>query len=158
MDLLASSTASERLSHPGTFNANPVSAAAGIAALDLVANQPINEMADLAAARLKNGLQGAITRTEVLGHVHGIASIVHVALGVGCDCEGEICTLPHSQLRKATAPPVNTLLKLSMLNEGVDMMGGIGFMVSAVHEEAQIDRTIEAFERTLYGFRKAGVL
>ena len=31
-----------RIAHNGTFNANPISAAAGIAALKIVANEPIN--------------------------------------------------------------------------------------------------------------------
>jgi vacuolar-type H+-ATPase subunit B/Vma2 len=35
-----------------------------------------------------------------------------------------------------------------MLNEGVDMMGGIRFMVSAVHREMDIDRTADSFERS----------
>ena len=43
-----------------------------------------------------------------------------------------------------------------MANEGVDMMGGIGFMVSAVHEERQIDKTAEAFERALAALRDDG--
>ena len=32
-----------RISHPGTFNVNPISAAAGTKALELVATTPINE-------------------------------------------------------------------------------------------------------------------
>ena len=45
-----------------------------------------------------------------------------------------------------------------MLNEGVDMMGGIGFMVSAVHTEEEIDRTSEAFERSLVALRNEGII
>ena len=158
MELLASPDSSKRLAHPGTFNANPVSASAGIAALRLIRDEAVNEAADAAAAHLKGGLRDAITRMEVAGHVHGIASIVHVALGVECGCDGEICTLPHTQLAEATSAPRSSLLKLAMLNEGVDMMGGIGFMVSAVHEEEHVDRTVEAFERSLSALRDEGVL
>jgi len=110
------------------------------------------------AARLKKGLQEAMDRMEVAGHAHGIASIVHVALGVECDCGGDICTLPHSALEKATGPQHSGPLKLAMLNEGVDMMGGIGFMVSAAHREQDIDRTVEAFERALAALREEGVV
>ena len=45
-----------------------------------------------------------------------------------------------------------------MLNEGVDMMGGIGFMISAVHSEDDIDRTTEAFERALAALRDENVV
>ena len=148
----------DRIPHPGTYNGNPASAAAGIAALQIIADEPINEMADARASRLKQGLRGALTRQEVTGHVHGIASIVHVALGPECDCPGEICTLPHAKLAEATASEKAGMIKLAMLNEGVDMMGGIGFMLSAAHTEGDVDRTTEAFERSLVALRDDGVV
>ncbi len=158
MELLSTSDASRRLAHPGTFNANPMSATAGIATLDVLAGEPAIQQADAMAARLKGGLRDALTKMEVEGHVHGIGSIVHVAVGVECDCTGDICTLPHSQLAEATAPPRADRIKIAMANEGVDMMGGIGFMVSAVHEEEQIDSTAEAFERALAALRDDGMV
>ncbi len=157
MDLMAADS-DRRMAHPGTFNGNPLSATAGIAALEVISSEPINQRADAMAARLKRGLQEVMDRMEVTGHAHGIASIVHVALGVECDCGGDICTLPHSALEKATGPQHSGPLKLAMLNEGVDMMGGIGFMVSAAHREQDIDRTVEAFERALGALREEGVV
>ena len=158
MEPLGTADPSRRLAHPGTFNANPMSATAGIAALEVLANEPINERADAMAARLKEGLTGALTKMEVTGHVHGIASIVHIALGAECDCSGDICTLPHSELAEATAAPRADAMKLAMLNEGVDMMGGIGFIVSSAHQEQEIDGTVEAFERALTAVRDEGVI
>ena len=158
MDILGSADASTGLPHPGTFNGNPVSATAGIATLELVATEPVNERADAMAARLKARLREALTKMEVAGHIHGISSIVHVALGAECDCNGEICTLPHSELAEATARVHSEPLKLAMLNEGVDTTGGIGFMVSAAHAEEDIDRTGEAFERALTALREEQVV
>ena len=146
------------MAHPGTWNANPVSAAAGVAALDLIAGEPINERADAMASRLKQGLVEGLTRMEVTGHAYGIASIVHVVLGAECDCDGEICTLPHAALADAGSARRSETLKLAMLNEGVDMLGGIGFMVSSSHEEEHIDRTIEGFENALGALRDEGVV
>ena len=46
-----------------------------------------------------------------------------------------------------------------MLNEGVDMMSGaLGFMVSAVHSDDQIDRTVDAFESALASIREEAVV
>ncbi len=146
------------MAHPGTWNANPASAAAGVAALELIASEPVNERADAMASHLKRGLGDALTKMEVTGHAHGIASIVHIVLGVECDCDGEICTLPHAKLADATSARRSEPLKLAMLNEGVDMLGGIGFMVSAVHEEEHVDRTVEAFENALGALREEGVV
>jgi glutamate-1-semialdehyde 2,1-aminomutase len=157
MEMLGDTDPSRRLAHPGTFNANPVSATAGIATLQKIANEPINDRADAMAARLKAGLRDALNRTEIPGQVHGLASVVHIALGIESDDEG-ISTVPHDRLAKATAGDRSSMIKLAMLNEGVDMMGGIGFMVSAVHCEDDIDLTAEAFERALIALREERVI
>ena len=158
LDLMASDDASERVVNTGTFNGNPLAASAGIACLELIANEPIHERADAMAERLKRGLTDAFGRMEVTGHVHGVASIVHVVLGAECDCGGGICTLPHEKIAEGTAPRISDPLRMAMLNEGVDMMGGIGFMVSSAHGEEDIDRTVEAFERSLAALREEGVV
>ena len=158
MDMLGSpADPSLYMAHPGTFNANPVSATAGITTLEILAEEPINETADAMADLLKGGLRNALTKLEVTGHVHGVASVVHVALGVECDCDGEVCTQPHSGLL-AAARAHSQPLKLAMMNEGIDMMGGIGFMVSSAHGENEIDRTVQAFERSLIALRAEHVV
>ena len=157
MDLLAPGNHQAYMSHPGTFIANPLSASAGIACLEMVANEPVNERADAMAERLKAGMRDALGRTEVAGTVHGVASIVHVVLGVESEDQGEYCTLPHSVLAERTAAQSGPL-KLAMLNEGIDMMGGIGFIVSAAHEEKDIDDTVEGFERALHALRAESVV
>jgi glutamate-1-semialdehyde 2,1-aminomutase len=158
LDLMASQDDSKRVINTGTFNGTALAAAAGIACLELVANEPINEQADAKAERLKRGLMDALIKMEVTGHIYGISSIVHVALGVDCDCSGDFCTLPHDEIAEATSPERANKLRMAMLNEGVEMMGGIGFMVSAVHTEEQIDHTVEAFERSLASLRDEGMV
>ena len=163
MEQLVSDDDSVRIAHPGTYNGNPLSASAGIAALEQIAGDPVNETADAMADRLKNGMREALARAEVPGHVHGIASIVQVALGVECGCGGGICTLPHSELARATGGDDDHAglaqpLKLAMLAEGVDTMGGVGMLVSAAHREEDIDRTADSFERALRLLRADGMI
>ena len=56
------------------------------------------------------------------GHVHGVSSIVHVALGVeGETNDQDISEVPHDQLAAATSGRKIEMLKLAMLNEGVDI-------------------------------------
>ena len=125
--------------------------------MHILSPQEVNDRADAMAARLKAGLRDALNRTEIPGQVHGLASVVHIALGIESDDEG-ISTVPHDRLAKATAGDRSSMIKLAMLNEGVDMMGGIGFMVSAVHCEDDIDLTAEAFERALIALREERVI
>ena len=137
-----------RVYHPGTFNANPLSAAAGYTCLELLAQGNINQNANAMADRLKTGMNAILSKNEVAGHAHGIASIVQLVMD-DCDCDRVICTMPHSQIKQAIAAPKVTALKRSLQNNGVDIMGRSALLVSGVHTEEQIDRTLESFERTL---------
>jgi glutamate-1-semialdehyde 2,1-aminomutase len=146
-----------RVYHPGTFNANPLSAVAGATCLEIIASQPINQQADARAARLKTGLNDIFGRMEIAGHAHGIASMIHLVLA-DCDCDRETCNMPHRQIKQANARPAVTGLKRGLLNHGVDIMGRDAFLVSAAHTENDIDQTLAAFEQTLESVRAEGLL
>ena len=146
-----------RVYHPGTFNANPLSAVAGATCLEIIASQPINQQADAMARRLKRGLNDLLGKMEVAGHAHGIASMIHLVLA-DCDCDREICTMSHADIKQAVAAPAVTALKRGMQNLGVDIMGRDAFLVSATHTEKEIDDTLSAFERTLGDLREEGLL
>ena len=148
---------SRRVYHPGTFNANPLSAAAGAVALELLASEPINQRADAMADRLKAGFNEVLGRLEIPGHVHGIASMLHVVLA-DCDCDREICTMPHRQISAAAASPATTAMKRGLQNRGVDIMGRETILVSGVHNEGEIDQTIEAFSDTMAAVRAEGLI
>ena len=144
-----------RVYHPGTFNANPLSAAAGYTALEMLASQPINERADAMADRLKAGFNEVFGRLEIPGHVHGIASMLHVVLA---DCGGDISNLSHREVAQAAASPATTAMKRGLQNRGVDIMGRETILVSGVHNEAEIDQTIEAFADTMAAVRAEGLI
>ena len=159
MSLLSEQDGVQKMFHPGTFNANPVSAASGIATLNLISKESINQKADQAAQKLKSGLREVLHKMEVKGHVHGIASIVHLVLGVEGEESAEgVSSVSHSELAKATMGDVPKTLKTAFLNEGIDIMGGMGFFVSAVHSEADISETVEKFENVLTALRIDGVI
>lgn len=158
LNIMSSTDPTNLVINTGTFTGSPLNASAGLACLKLIESEPINERADAMADRLKRGLTEALIKMEVAGHIHGIASIVHVILGVECHCGGGICTLPHDQIDRATTPNTRNQLRMAMLNEGVDMMAGLGFMVSSAHNEEQIDFAVSAFERSLAILREEGVV
>ena len=92
------------------------------------------------AARLKSGLRETLSRQEVPGHVHGVSSIFHVALGVEGETNDEgISQLPHDQTGRRNRGTEGRMLKVAMFNEGVDMFGDFAFLTSAAHPEQQID-------------------
>jgi len=146
-----------RVYHPGTFNANPLSAVAGATCLEMIASQPINQRADAMADRLKAGINEIFSKMELAGHAHGIASMIHVVLA-DCSCDREICTMPHKHIQQVTASPAVTALKRGLQNGGVDIMGRDAFLVSATHSERDVDQTLAAFETTLAAVRAEGLV
>ena len=147
----------KRIAHPGTFNANPLSAVAGTKCLEMVATQPINERADAMASRLKRGLNDVFSKMEVAGHAHGIASLLHLTFA-DCDCDREVCNMSYHDIHEADRRGVAMHLKRAFLNSSVDLMARGSFIVSASHREEEVDRTVAAFEKALAALRSDGVV
>lgn len=147
-----------RVTQAGTFNGHPTAAVAGIATLEAIATKDIIPRADAMAQRLKQGLNHAFASTGVIGHAHGIASIIHVNLGGVCDCDGDLCTMPHEKIERTMTVEKTNALRRAMMVNGVDVQGGRAFMVSSAHEPEIIDRTIHSFLRSLKDLRAEGVV
>ena len=146
----------QRISHPGTFNANPISAAAGVKALELMATTPVNDTANAMADRLKSGLNDLLSRMEVPGCASGVASIVFLRLGLDHDCDYEVCSLSHAQLQQADDPGRTAQLNLALLNHGVH--SGPRFIMMAAHREQDVDETLAATEKALAEVRGLGLV
>jgi glutamate-1-semialdehyde 2,1-aminomutase len=153
---------SRRVFHPGTFNANPLSAAAGSAMLSHIADGQPQAHADAMTQRLVPAMNKALERREIPGCVYGISSMFHIALGEDCPRPRDGIEWP-SDAANGASPPRTSLdialaLKRGCLNNGVDLMGFSGGLVSAVHQPEDIDLTIEAFDRTLAQMQEEGIL
>ena len=146
----------QRIGHNGTFNANPLSASAGITALELISTTPVNERADAMAARLKDGLNDLLMKMEIPGCSSGVASLVFLRLGVDHECDKEACVMTPEQMRIVDEPNRNDQLNLSLLNHGVH--GRNRFILSASHREDDIDETIDAVGRALSEVRGLGLV
>lgn len=143
---------SGRISHPGTFNANPLSAAAGAAALEIVATGEPHRRANDAAAKIARGMNDALARREIDGCVYGMGSLLHILLGVPCERPEDGITWMWSGDRRSsvprTPPDLVTVFRRAMLNHGVDPMS-TRLIVGAEHSDADVNATIDAFEHTL---------
>jgi glutamate-1-semialdehyde 2,1-aminomutase len=147
--------------HNGTFNANPLSAAAGVACLDQLADGRLQALADGRAARLRQGLNQALNRLGVAGCAWGEASVFHVLLGVDVpargDCDLRDPQLPAATLRKGSAPAINQAFELAMWHEGVHLFHS-GGLLSIAHDDTVIARTLDAFSRSLTTMRECKLL
>jgi glutamate-1-semialdehyde 2,1-aminomutase len=153
---------SRRILHPGTFNANPLSAAAGSAMLAFIADGQPQAHADAMAQRLVPAMNEALEKREIPGCVYGLSSMFHIVLGKDSPRPKDGIEWPWEAANGAPPPRtdlnVALALKWGCLNNGVDLMGFDGGLISAVHQPADIDATIEAFDKTLAEMRADGIL
>lgn len=149
-----------RVGHAGTFNANPVSAAAGCAMLSLLADGSLQAHADAFNEQLIRGTNQVLEQRRVPGCVYGLSSYFHIVLGQDCprpkdgvewpELEGELPPNMSSELALA--------LKRGMLNHGVDLMGLSGGFVSGVHRAEDIEATLAAFEAVVTEMQAEGLI
>jgi glutamate-1-semialdehyde 2,1-aminomutase len=141
-----------KMKHPGTFNANPLSAAAGIAALQVVATGEPCQTASEHARSLRNKLNALFARRGIDWVAYGQFSgfkFLH-------DYEGPRPTsddfVPYNgdpiRLEGTKNPGLIHAFRCAMLLNGVDLPGLAGMTTSA-HTEADIDRTVFAVASTL---------
>ncbi|MBV9895855.1 MAG: aspartate aminotransferase family protein [Chloroflexi bacterium] len=142
----------ERVLQQGTFNANPMSAAAGLTALQLVGEGWPTQQAAEAGEQLRVALRDVFERRGVAGVVLGEASVFQILLGEGME---EAVATTDVQRLMAGRGAVNTLRKAMLLN-GVDLMRSGGF-TSIVHEDAELAKTVEAFDRSLEALQREGL-
>jgi len=129
----------ERIPHPGTYNANPLSSAAGIACLNIVKDPAVQKRATATADAIRAGFNEAFTRHGIAGKAGGPVSLI---------------PLTFSEL-KIPGRTLNHRLKAALQLGGVDP-SGMQLIVSAVHGPADVDQTVVAFDQALAMLKEEG--
>jgi len=152
--------AERRVQHPGTFNANPLSAAAGTAMLRLVATGEHHGHANALNGRLIPALNAVFENEGIPGGVYGLASYFHIIVGQDVPRPARGIEWPWSDggLPPRMSTSLTMSLKRAMLNHGVDLMGGSGGFTSGVHTDEDIDRAVAAFEASLRALKAEALL
>ena len=129
--------------HRGTFNANPLSAASGIVALEIFKLGEVQKKADLLAEKLRLNFSRIFKKYEVSGFVYGESSTFHIFLG---SHKKDDFTSLHA--RELKGIPQNQVLdfQLSLRSRGVDLLSYTGGVTSSAHTEKDIENTISVFE------------
>jgi glutamate-1-semialdehyde 2,1-aminomutase len=139
-----------KIYHPGTFNANPLSASSGIACLGLVQDGQVQAQCDRTTEALRTELNSVLARLGVHGAVYGPSSVFHLAFDSRIVPGNPESTraLPPDVLKKQRGLPLVAPLTVAMLMRGVHNFAMGGFL-SIAHGEEEIGRTTEAFEGAL---------
>jgi glutamate-1-semialdehyde 2,1-aminomutase len=140
-----------RIYHPGTFNANPLSAAAGAATLEIISTGEAQHQAGELTLDLIQGLNAILRQENVSGCVYGDKAAFHLLIGQKEFHPDDA----HIILDKATPERLTAGMgaltqpvRAALLLEGIDPSGPSG-RLSAAHTEADVERTLEAFEKAL---------
>lgn len=143
----------EKIAHQGTFNANPLCAAAGVAALSLVETSDACARAEATAGELRSGMRRILVEEGVPWGVFGEASVFVVfpnPARLPIDpANFDPLKLGFKGLKGARDPQLNNLLRLALLAHGVDIAGGPGGFVSAAHGAREIAQTLDAWRSAL---------
>lgn len=146
-----------KVRHPGTYNGNPLSAAAGIATLKQIAAGTPCTQANLAGRNLRNRLNEMFTREGLSWIAYGDFSMFRLlpnyhgprpeaATG---DANGFI---PYEgdieKLDGPADPKFKHLFRQAMLLNGVDMPG-LGGWITAKHSEKEVEKTVNAVRESI---------
>ena len=133
----------------GTWNANPLVAAAGVATLkqiDIGLTTRVSEAADA----LRNGFNSIMVTLGIDGIAYGRSSIVKIYFGGRPGSTQDDFSTPFEDAEHLIVgiPRFDSAFERAMAIEGVDFKRTTGF-VSSAHGLEEIARTVETFDRAL---------
>ena len=151
----------EKIAHPGTFNANPLSAAAGIAALRLVRDTDACARANRFGEDLRRGINEVFEEERVPWAAYGTFSSLelfsnpeHIAI---TPTRFDPLDYPLASFR-AERPALVHKLRLAMMLHGVDLNSHPGGVISATHGEPELADTVAAMRHAVHMLKAEGEL
>ena len=149
-----------KMKHPGTFNANPLSAAAGVAALQQVASGEPCRRANASAKDLRQRLNALFEERAIRWVAYGDFSGIRLLPDYDGPRLHEEAVPYDGDLRRLGAAPdprLRCAFRQAMLLHGVDLPGLSG-MTTAAHTEADIEETVQAVAGALELLRAEGLV
>jgi glutamate-1-semialdehyde 2,1-aminomutase len=150
-----------KVRHPGTYNANPLSAAAGIAALKRIASGDACRRASETGRLLKKKLNSLFSERFPDWIAYGDFSLIHIMPGYDgphpddddfIPCSGRLDLLDGAKDARQLAA-----WRHGLLLNGVDWFG-FGAFVTAAHTQADVEATVNAVGTTIECMRAEGLV
>jgi glutamate-1-semialdehyde 2,1-aminomutase len=135
-----------KVMHAGTFNGNPVTMAAGLAAMEHLTPDKIQK-ANALGDSLRRGFAEVLDEQGMNGHATGLGSLVGIHL----------VAQPVRNYRDASSvrAVLRDALHLALLNRGVLTSRGGVLNTSTVMTESDVNRVVEAFQDALVELKPA---
>jgi glutamate-1-semialdehyde 2,1-aminomutase len=148
-----------KIAHPGTFNANPLSAAAGVAMLSAVADGQAIRLANEQAAKLRHGFNEILARERVAWKIYGEHSDWKVFFGADAPPrDGADQSVAGIDWRRLDAKHGDQSrgLRQALVLQGVDFNGGRA-LVGTCHTDDVIGETLTAFAAAVRAMKDEGL-
>ncbi|MBT3606399.1 MAG: aspartate aminotransferase family protein [Candidatus Latescibacteria bacterium] len=142
-----------RVPHQGTFNANPISACAGLTTLRLIADGELIDKANRYGEDLRAGMNEVAQKQGVNWLVYGEFSGFHI-LPLSKDQTFDLEDIaagrvPYTVFKGSVPVSLMHQIRCGLMAEGIDIVSWPGGVISAVHNEADLEKTIEGYEKLL---------
>jgi glutamate-1-semialdehyde 2,1-aminomutase len=149
-----------KIAHAGTFNANPLSAAAGVAMLSAVADGQAIRLANQQAAKLRHGMNEILARERVPWKIYGDHSDWKIFFGAGAPPrDGADQSVQDVDWRRLDAKNADQsrALRQALILHGVDFNGGRA-LVGTCHTDAIVGDTLTAFGAAIRDMKEEGLV
>jgi glutamate-1-semialdehyde 2,1-aminomutase len=140
--------------HRGTWNGNPLTAAAAVEMLKIVEKGEVQKIAAGKASHLADGIQKEFAKRGIEACCHNATSVLHLHLGKCEKCDRTLCLDTKKSMPAELVHAWNGHLILN----GVHLHRGAMGMVSPAHTDADIEQTIEVFGKAMDGLLEEGVV
>jgi glutamate-1-semialdehyde 2,1-aminomutase len=150
----------EKVGHQGTFNANPLCAAAAVATLSIVEREEACATAERTAGQIRSGMRRILVEEHIPWGIYGEASAFLIFQNpnrLNIDpATFDPLALGFEGLKGARNPDLAYRLRIAMLANGVDIMGAPGGLVSATHGSHEVAQTLDAFRTAVHWLKAEG--
>lgn len=145
---VAESKGFEKVQHQGTYNANPMSAAAGIAALELIAKGGVCDVASNKAETLRRLINEGFEAENVPWACYGEHSGFYIFTNPKnldiTPTKFDALAQDRETMKGSRTDWLVTKLRLGIIVNGVDMNSKPGGVMSCVHTDDDLEKTAEA--------------
>jgi len=147
----------KKIYHPGTFNANPLSASAGVATLDIISTGEDIRKANAITKYLRDEMNSVINRHSINWCVYGQFSGFKILMNYDGDrspgFEAQMWKYDHAKLKGSADPLLERGFRCGMLLHGIDIMSSFA-ITSSAHSEEDVIKTAAALDRTIGMLKK----
>jgi len=148
-----------KIHHPGTFNANPLSAAAGVAMLSSLADGTPIARANEQAAKLRHGMNEILARDNIPWKVYGQHSDWKLFYGADAPprdgADQSVDDIPWQRL-DGKFPQQSRALRQALILQGIDFNGARA-LVGTCHTDDVVAETLSGFEAAVRALKADGL-